>query len=204
MEITVKELEERYKVIEINKISDDVEVVDLWQNKSEPCFHIRLMFAFNKLFTSGDCGCFTFGGTICHIYSFFRGDRINLGYWKEKVEASPRPLLNTDVDTDKLVERLKEYFDENKIEYDVENDILWKIGESNMYRAYDDVMEILNNLDVYDSCEIAGDIIDSCRDWDSQYEYTCNVIQWVENNLDKWRTDNESKKKMKNRFYFTL
>jgi len=31
MNITTKELEERYKIIKINKISDDVEVVDLWK-----------------------------------------------------------------------------------------------------------------------------------------------------------------------------
>ena len=195
MEITAKELEERYKVIEINRISDDVEVVDLWQDKSEPYLHIRLMFAFNKLFTSGDCGSFTFGGTICHIYSFFRGDGINLGYWKEKVEASPRPLLDIDVNTDKLVERLKEYFDENEIEYDVQDDILWKIDDSNVYRAYDDVIHILDNFDISNSWEVAGDIIDSCRDWDAQYEYTCNVIQWVENNLDEWRTKYEKYKR---------
>ena len=35
MNITVKELEERYKVIKINKISDDVEVVDLYQEEGD-------------------------------------------------------------------------------------------------------------------------------------------------------------------------
>lgn len=192
MEITEKELEERYKVIEINKISDDVEVVDLWQNKSEPCFHIRLMFAFNKLFTSGDCGSFTFGKSICYIYTFFKGDNVNLSYWQEKVEASPRPLLCEDIDTDKAFDLVKKYFEENEIEYN--EDDLYCVGESNVYRAYDELTELFEKYDVSDPYLEAGDIVDECRDWDAQYEYTCNVIQWVENNLDEWRANNESDK----------
>ena len=185
MNITVKELEERYKVIEINKISDDVEIVDLYRAENDSTYHIRLMFAFNKLFTSGDCGSFTFGETICHIYTFFKGDNVNLGYWQEKVEASPRPLRHIEVDTDKVLKLLKEYFEENEIEYN-ENDF-YKIGESNMYRAYDNLQEILEDYDISDSWQVTNDIIEECRDWDCQFEYTCNVIQWVENNLDEWR-----------------
>lgn len=184
MNITAKELEERYKVIKINKISDDVEVVDLWQEENNSTYHIRLMFAFNKLFTSGDCGSFTFGETICHIYTFFKGDNVNLGYWQEKVEASPRPLRYMEVDTDKVLKLLKECLEENEIEYN--EDDFYKIGESNMYRAYDNLQEILEDYDVSDSWELTNDIIEECRDWDSQFEYTCNVIQWVENNLDEW------------------
>lgn len=185
MNITAKELEERYKVIEIKKISDDVEIVDLWKEKDDVSYHIRLMFAFNKLFTSGDVGSFTFGECICHIYTFFKGDNVNLGYWKQKVEASPSPLRRIDVNIDKLIILLEEFLNEHEIEYS--EDDLDKIGEPNMYRAYDDVQNILENLNVSNAWEVAGDIIDECRDWDSQFEYTCNVIQWVENNLDEWR-----------------
>lgn len=191
MNITTKELEERYKIIKINKISDDVEVVDLWQEENNSTYHIRLMFAFNKLFTSGDCGSFTFGETICHIYTFFKGDNVNLGYWQEKVEASPRPLRYMEVDTDKVLKLLKEYFEENEIEYN--EDDFYKIGESNMYRAYDNLQEILEDYDISDSWQVANDIIEDCRDWDSQFEYTCNVIQWVENNLDEWRMKYETR-----------
>ena len=186
MNITVKELEERYKVIKINKISDDVEVVDLYRAENDSNYHIKLMFAFNKLFTSGDCGSFIFGETICHIYSFFKGDNVNLGYWQEKVEASPRPLLCEDIDIDKEFDLVKKYFEENEIEYD-EYD-LDCIGESNMYRAYDELVKLFEKYDDSDSYLEACDIIDECRDWDGQFEYTCNVIQWVENNLDEWRT----------------
>ena len=191
MNITTKELEERYKVIKINKISDDVEVVDLYRAENDTTYHIRLMFAFNKLFTSGDCGSFTFGKTICYIYTFFKGDNVNLGYWQEKVEASPRPLKHIEVDTDKVLKLLKECFEENEIEYN--EDDFYKIGESNMYRAYDNLQEILEDYDISDSWQVANDIIEECRDWDGQFEYTCNVIQWVENNLDEWRTKYETR-----------
>lgn len=186
MNITVKELEKRYKVIKINKISDDVEVVDLYRAENDSTYHIRLMFAFNKLFTSGDCGSFTFGECICHIYSFFKGDNVNLRYWQEKVEASPRPLRYEDIDVDKELDLIKKYFEENEIEYD-EYD-LDCIGESNMYRAYNELTELFKKYDDSDPYQEANNIVDECRDWDCQFEYTCNVIQWVENNLDEWRT----------------
>lgn len=185
MNITVKQLEERYKVIKINKISDDVEVVDLYRAENDAIYHIRLMFAFNKLFTSGDCGSFTFGKSICHIYNFFKGDNVNLGYWQEKVEASPKPLLHEDIDVDKEFDLIKESFEYNEIEYD--EDDLDCIGESNMYRAYDELTELFEKYDISDPYQEASDIVDECRDWDCQFEYTCNVIQWVENNLDEWR-----------------
>ena len=193
MNITVKELEERYKVIKINKISDDVEVVDLYQEEGDSTYHVKLMFAFNKLYTSGDCGSFTFGETICHIYTFFKGNNVNLGYWQEKVEASPRPLRGTDVDTDEELKLVKEYLEENEIEYDEAD--LYRIGESNMYRAYDDLQQILQDLDVSDPDYVTYDIIDDCkvRNWDCQFEYICNVIQWVENNLDEWREKYETR-----------
>ena len=107
----------------------DLEVVDLWQEENNPIYHIRLMFAFNKLFTSGDCGSFTFGETICHIYTFFKGDNVNLGYWQEKVEASPRPLKYMEVDTDKVLKLLKEYLEENEIEYDDESEEPCALGD---------------------------------------------------------------------------
>ena len=190
MNISTKELEERYKVIKINKISDDVEVIDLYRAENDSNYHIRLMFAFNKLFTSGDCGSFTFGETICHIYTFFKGDNVNLGYWREKVEASPRPLLCEDIDTDKEFDLVKKYFEENEIEYD-EYDLNC-IDESNMYRAYDELTELFEKYDS-DPYEKASNIVDECRDWDCQFEYTCNVIQWVENNLDEWRMKYETR-----------
>ena len=186
MNITVKELEERYKVIEINKVSDDIEVVDLWKEKGNTDYHVRLMFAFNKLFTSGDCGSFTFGKTICHIYSFFKGDNVNLGYWQEKVEASPRPLLCENIDTDKEMDLIKEYFEDNEIEYD--EDDLDNIGESNIYYAYEELNNLFEKYDDSDPYYKANGIVEECRDWDCQFEYICNVIQWVENNLDEWRT----------------
>ena len=191
MNIAIKELEERYKVIKINKISDDVEVVDLYRAENDTTYHIRLMFAFNKLFTSGDCGSFTFGECICHIYSFFKGDNVNLGYWKQKVEASPRPLLHEEIDTDKAFDLVKKYFEENEIEYD--EDDLDCIDESNIYRAYDELTDLFEKYDVSDPYQEASNIVDECRDWDGQFEYTCNVIQWVENNLDEWRTKYEKR-----------
>ena len=43
MNIAIKELEERYKVIKINKISDDVEVVDLYRAENDTTYHVNFI-----------------------------------------------------------------------------------------------------------------------------------------------------------------
>ena len=49
MNITTKELEERYKVIKINKISDDVEVVDLYRAENDTTYVNFIQLCINSL-----------------------------------------------------------------------------------------------------------------------------------------------------------
>ncbi len=188
------ELENRYKVIKI-KNEGEFKTVDLWCEENDPTYHVRLLFAFNKLFVTGDCGSFIFGKDICHIYEFFKGEETNLGYWSGKCEASPRPILSEEVDINKVDELIRDYFKENvemdddeKLEFEEDLDNLTKgpfcALDPNMYRAYDSVLDFFKEHD--GNTEEVSSIIDSSRDFDGQYVYICNLIQWVSNNLQEW------------------
>lgn len=202
MNITQQTLEDRYKNIKITN-NGEVEIVDLYRDKEDLyTYHVRLMFAFNKLFVTGDCGSFIFGKDICHIYEFFKGKEVNLGYWKGKCESSPAPIINEEIDIEKADTEIRRFYkeyvdlddltDEEKeeFEYDLDNLTHGPFPEldTNMYRAYDSIADFLRTHYAEDfNFEYVCDIIDRSRDWNIQYEYICNVIQWVENNLETWR-----------------
>lgn len=191
--MTKEELKEYYKIIEHSKINDDIEMFDLYDKDRSNDRHIRLLFAYNKLYYTGDMGTYVFGGTIHNIRDFFRGNAINPSYWMEKVEAASQPVIDTDVDFYKVVDEVNEFLkdykelftDSNLDEYtDEVKDIMWSFHdnlESNEYRAYDQITELFDELEIsYDSENVAT-IIRNCQDWSSRYLYACEVIQWIAN-----------------------
>ena len=204
MNITSQTLKDRYKNIKVMSVGE-IEVVDLYRDKEDLCtYHVRLMFAFNKLFITGDYGSFIFGKDICHIYEFFKGKDVNLGYWKEKCESSPAPIINEEIDIEKADFEIRKFYEEyvdlddltdeekEDFEYDLDNLTHGPFPEldTNMYRAYDSIENFLRTHYAEDyGYEYVSDIIDQSRDWNPQYEYICNVIQWVENNLNAWRLE---------------
>ena len=124
--MTVEELKNRYKVIEAKRINDDIVSVDLYcDEKKSNCLHIKLLFAYNKLYYTGDFGTYVFGENICNIFEFFKGERINEGYWQEKCEAAGDPIIPDEVDLRKLEEAVRDYLEENEIEItdDIEEEI---------------------------------------------------------------------------------
>lgn len=193
--MTKEELKDYYKIIERNKVNDDIEVIDLYNAERSINRHVRLLFAYNKLYYTGDMGSYTFGKSICNVRIFFKGNWINPGYWREKVEAYSEPLIDTDVSYDKVVDEVNEFLkyyeelfiDSNLDEYtDEVKDAVWLFHnslESNEYRAYDQITNLFDELEIiYDSEDVAN-IIRSCQEWSSRFLYACEVIQWVENEI---------------------
>lgn len=196
--MTKEEFVERYKIIDIEK-QGNVLVVRLYrsENRDDKTYFVRLIFADNKLFYSGDVGTYVFGRDICHIFTFFKGNNINEGYWSQKCEASSYPIYPNEVDEEKVEELVKEYVCdlyrvENYEELDDEiKDMIadkFQFGiEPNEIRAYDEIYEFLkedfNNSNLH---EIVADIIDSAKSISPNYVYACELIQWVENNLENW------------------
>lgn len=196
--MTKEEIAERYKIIDIEK-QGDVLIVRLYrsEDRDDKTYFVRLVFVDNKLFYSGDMGTYVFGKDICHIFKFFKGDYINTDYWSGKCEASSYPIYPNEVNEDRVVELVKKCICDYKgVEsYDdldeetrelIADKFMFGI-EPNEYRAYDEVYKFLDdNFNCYNLHEIVAAIIDSAKSISPNYVYVCELIQWVENNLDDW------------------
>ena len=195
--MTVEELKERYKVIEAKRINDDIVSVDLYHDEEKSnLLHIKLLFAYNKLYYTGDFGTYVFGQIICNILNFFKGERINEGYWGEKCESASEPIIPEEVDQEKVIEAVRKYLEECEIEItdDIEEELsnCFYYMDSNAYRAYDKVDELLSSLGLRYDYETVGYIIRSGQGYHPRFIYACEVIQWVSNNLDKWLGENNN------------
>lgn len=195
--MTVEELKNRYKVIEAKRINDDIVSVDLYHDEEKLNYlHIKLLFAYNKLYYTGDFGTYVFGEVIQNIFNFFKGERINKSYWQEKCEAASDPIIPDEVDLEKVEEAIRDYLEENEIEItdDIEKEIsdCFCYIDSNAYRAYDKVEELFSSLDLSYGGETVENIIRAGQGYHGRFIYACEVIQWVSNNLDEWLGENEN------------
>ena len=193
--MTVEELKQIHKVIEAKRINDDIVSVDLYHDEEKSNYlHIKLLFAYGKLYYTGDFGTYVFGEDICNIFNFFKGERINEGYWQEKREAACDPIIPDEVELKKVEEAVRDYLAENEIEItdDIDQEIFdcFYYMDSNAYRAYDKVEELFRSLDLFYDSEMVGDIIRAGLGYHGRFIYACEVIQWVSNNLDEWLGEN--------------
>ena len=199
--MTKEQLRQRYKHVEVKKINDDITEVDLYTSaEKRQDYFVRLLFAYDKLYYTGDMGNYIFGGNISYIKTFFQGTEIKPGYWAEKVDCSSYPVKKIEVNREKVKTLVKEMInetmdrdiltqeEEEKLEEEI-NSILNHIDltDSNMYRMYDSLVQLFEtDLDILiDFCETdyIGDIIERCRDYNPNYLYACELIQWVENEI---------------------
>ena len=193
--MTVEELKNRYKVIEAKRINDDIVSVDLFHDEEKSNYlHIKLLFAYNKLYYTGDFGTYVFFFFFCNIFNFFKGEGINEGYWQDTCEAAGDPIIPDEVDLKKVEEAVRDYLAENEIEItdDIDQEIFdcFYYMDSNAYRAYDKVEELFRSLDLFYDSEMVGDIIRAGLGYHGRFIYACEVIQWVSNNLDEWLGEN--------------
>lgn len=196
--MTEEQLQERYKHIEVEK-QGDIIIVKLYrsENIKDKTYFVRVVFVDNKLFYSGDMGTYVFGKNIVNIFTFFKGNKINVDYWAGKCEAYSYPIFPNEVDEDLVEENVKEYlcdffgvekFEELDDETKEKFSDNFRFGiETNDIRAYDKVHEFLEehfnqpNLD-----EHVYHIIEGAKETSGNFVYACEVIQWVENNLEEW------------------
>ena len=195
--MTVEELKNRYKVIEAKRINDDIVSVDLYHDEEKSNYlHIKLLFAYGKLYYTGDFGTYVFGTNIQNIFNFFKGVRFDEEYWQEKCEAESDPIIPDEVDLEKVEETIRDYLEENEIEItdDIEKEIsdCFCYIDSNAYRAYDKVEKLFSSLDLSYDSEMVGGIIRAGQGYHGRFIYACEVIQWVSNNLDEWLGENKN------------
>ena len=193
-----KEIQERYKHIEVEK-QGDIIIVKLYrsENIKDKTYFIRIVFVDNKLFYSGDMGTYVFGKNIVNIFTFFKGNKINVDYWAGKCEAYSYPIFPNEIDEDLVEDNVKEYlcdfsgvekFEELDDETKEEFSDNFRFGiETNDIRAYDKVHEFLEeHFNQPNLGEYVYHIIEGAKKISGNFVYACEVIQWVENNLEKW------------------
>ena len=192
--MTVEQLKERYKVIEAKRIDDDIVCVDLYHDEEKLNYlHIKLLFAYNKLYYTGDFGTYVFDGTTYN----FKGKRINKGYWQKKCESAYESIIPDKVNFGELEKAICEELEERGIEIigDIEDEISDCLCcmDSNAIRAYDSVGKLFDDLGISDAWEMAGYVVRVAQGYSVRFVYACEVIQWVSNNLDEWLEEKTTK-----------
>jgi len=187
-------LNEKYKIVGIESIphgTEEIIHVDLWIDEKETNYHINILIANHKLIYSGDCGTFVFGSGICidkPVYYFFCGNETDPQYWRKKCEASSEPIINEDVDLEKLNDELEIYsvdFDWRQVEdAKIKADYPW-FSDANPVRVYDLLCKIFEELGDTDNWKATETIIKASRTLNERYIYACEVIHWVCNMLQK-------------------
>lgn len=206
--MTKQQLKERYKEIEAKKIADGITEVNLWKDKTHPFqLRVKILFAYDKLYFTGDFGTFVFGNYVHDIKTFFQGDKINPHYWMEKCEASSVSLLSEHIDLDECRKKLTDFL-YDRLEQTEKNEGLEGFEkqdyEDTVLRDMEDTLDCLDDyyipaarqiadffkttleIDDYEAEDKARSIVHECRPFSEQYLYACEVIQWVENSLEKW------------------
>lgn len=192
--MTKQELAERYKEVEIKPMTDDILEVNLWKDKTHPSQQrIKILFAYDKLYFTGDFGTFVFGKYVHDIKTFFIGDEINPYYWMEKCEASSEPLLDEHVDIEKCRQKVTDYLYENLDKEELDDIKNQREIEDTFYHLEDYYIHAANGIenllitlgiDDYEAGDMARSIVHDCRPYSEYYLYACEVIQWVEYNLE--------------------
>lgn len=192
--MTKEELAKRYKEIETKQITDDILEVNLWKDKTHPFqWRVKILFAYDKLYFTGDFGTFVFGKYVHDIKTFFIGDEINPYYWMEKCEASSEPLLDEHVDIEKCRQKVTDYLYENLDKEELDEFKNQREIEDTFYHLEDYYIHAANGIenllitlgiDDYEAGDMARSIVHDCRPYSEYYLYACEVIQWVEYNLE--------------------
>lgn len=179
-----------YKHIEAEQVAPDIIRVDLFRNEDtrDRTYHVQVLFAYNKVFYTGDVGSYIFGKDICHNTTFFCGSDINPGYWQGKCEAYSEPLEEEEVNVDDLIDAVEKYLKDHKIEDYEDNFDTFKMSFSryDVGSVTDHVEELFADFDIDDTYLEASDLVSSLVEYNIRYLYACTVLQYVSNHLEEW------------------
>lgn len=101
------------------------------------CYQFDLITWRGHLCVTGDCGTYVFE-RVADMFEFFRKDRINAGYWGEKILSVCRNGGYKEFDGDKFIKVVKSYTDD--WEFDDEED-----REEAMQQVEDDLLSVVHD-----------------------------------------------------------
>lgn len=139
------------------------------------CAHFRINTWPGHLSISGDMGTFVFS-RVEDMFTFFRGDGVNLHYWAEKVQAQSTfgaGVMRYEPDTLRatLQEYLKDHDDADTIMENVSPYL------SSDYSAQEAIRRIYEHEGLSD---FVTDLSEGCyKDYTPQYKWCCSAIVWA-------------------------
>jgi hypothetical protein len=127
-----------------------------------------------NLVVNGDMGTFTFS-RVDDMFTFFRGDRINPGYWAEKVRAgSGIKIYSEDLFKQLVAERIEDYAEEHpglagavKTEILNSDEIYYEDGARSLLAAFE-----------HDGFTFADTWEWGLTDWSYHFLWCCHAIVW--------------------------
>lgn len=142
----------------------------------------------------GDMGTYVFQRTE-DMFSFFRDaehkNRINLGYWHEKLDAVDRHSLSKEFDIDKFKNNVKEHVVDHldidsydEMPEDKKEDIERLLNSSDEYEAVAAIRDFEADwINFYDFWE------NDCKEYTNKYVFACYAIVWAIEQYDKLRAE---------------
>ena len=142
--------------------------------KSGSC-HFRINTWPGHLCISGDMGTFVFS-RLPDMFEFFRGDRANLHYWAEKVEAKSifgGGIMKYEPDT------LKQHLIDCLGDREDAAEIMSQVSEY-LTNDYSDSEAIRRIYECDGMSDFVCDLSESCyKDYTYQYKWCCEAIVWA-------------------------
>lgn len=146
---------------------------------------------------SGDMGCYVFS-RLEDMFQFFRSDRINEGYWHEKLEAVDRCSGSKEYSPELFNSTIKEWFDE------------WEIDEPDKEKTLDVWKEIKRQVLSNDEfeCEAMHSAMDfnyrgfsfsdfwevDLKEYTYRFIWCLYAIVWGIEQYDKFKAENPQNK----------
>lgn len=142
------------------------------------CYHFRLTTWPGHLCFSGDMGTFVFS-RLTDMFEFFRGDRVNLQYWAEKVQSESRFGGGVmEYRPDRLKETLTEW-----LEYNEDKDEILESIDPFLHSDYSsrEAIRRIYELDgPHDMSDFVCDLSERCyKDYTVHFEWCCMALVWA-------------------------
>lgn len=160
-------------------------------------FHITTWPGY--LAISGDVGCYVFA-RLPDMFQFFRGERINPGYWSEKLQSIERNGGYREFSEDQFHEAIKSDFDQWPFDDDEQKAKAWEalqesdLSEDSNPESLEDAVRTAMDY----KCPVTGSGFGDF--WDHQLEgYTfrflwcCHAVRWAVGEVDRRRTSELSR-----------
>ena len=151
-------------------------------------YHFNITTWPGYLSISGDMGCFVFARTT-DMFEFFRGDKINPGYWSEKLQATSHRSGHEAFSFDLLKEAVASDFANWDFANDEQKAEAWKEIEGDNYSG------LFHDAEGNDLQGAVGEVMDyvcpitkqkfedfwehTLTDYTFHFMWCCNAIQWA-------------------------